>query len=201
MADKVVVIFAEGPTEVEFYKAVVIKARELMKVSYPCQIEYVDMKGIGKYKKDALRKFNNIKSKKPNCEFYLFLCIDNDVFEYSKKPPINRQEVKQSLLDAGAKDVTYIVARQSIEEWFLCDLDGVLSYLRLPKNTKRPSGNGQEALKSLFLKKSKVYSKGSKVDGFIEKLNIQKIIKSCCSSLKPLCRILNLDCKIICGKK
>lgn len=201
MVDKVVVIFAEGPTEVEFYKAVLKKARELMKVSFPCHIEYVDMKGIGNYKKDALRKFNKIKNEKSNSEFDLFLCIDNDVFEYSKKPPINKKEVKQSLLDAGANGVTYIVAKQSIEEWFLCDLEGVLNYLRLPKTTKRPSGNGQESLKKLFHKKNKVYAKGTKVDGFVEKLNIQKIIKSCCSSLSPLCRILNLDCKIICGKK
>ena len=75
MVDRVVVIFAEGPTEIEFYKAVVIKAREIMKVNYTCQIEYIDMKGIGNYKKDALRKFNNIKKKKPNNNFSLFFVI------------------------------------------------------------------------------------------------------------------------------
>lgn len=201
MVDRVVVIFAEGPTEIEFYKAVVIKAREIMKINYTCQIEYIDMKGIGNYKKDALRKFNNIKKKKPNNNFSLFLCIDNDVFEYSKKPPIDKEDVKQSLLNAGAKDVTYIMAKQSIEEWFLYDLDGVLNYLRLSKDTKKRSGKGQEALKKLFLRANKVYVKGSKVDGFIEKLDIQKIIKSCCDSLKPLCSSLGLDCKIVCGKK
>lgn len=200
MADKVVAIFAEGPTEVEFYKAVVIEARKAMGIPYSCEIEYVDMKGIGKYKNDALRKFNNLKSKHSDKEIYVFLCIDSDVFELAKKPPFDRKQLKKVLEDAGAKNVQYVVAKKSIEEWFLCDFEGVLNYLRLPKSTKRPKGNGQEALKKLFKAANKLYIKGSKTEGFIDKLNIEKIMKTCCSSLKPLCKALGLDCKKICNK-
>ncbi|MBE6810226.1 MAG: DUF4276 family protein [Ruminococcaceae bacterium] len=200
MSNKVIALFAEGPTEVEFYKAVVIEARKLMGIPYSCEIEYVDMKGIGNYKKDALRKFNKLKQNHPNEEIFVFLCIDHDVFEFSKKPPFNKTELQKLLQDAGAKTVTYIVAKQSIEEWFLCDLDGVLSYLRLSKSTKRPKGNGQEALKKLFKMANKLYIKGSKTEGFIEKLNINKIIHSQCNVIKPICKSLNLDCKIICKK-
>lgn len=200
MADKVVAIFAEGPTEVEFYKAVVIEARKAMGIPYSCEIEYVDMKGIGKYKNDALRKFNNLKSKHSGKEMYVFLCIDSDVFELAKKPPFDRKQLKKALEDAGAKKVQYVVAKKSIEEWFLCDFEGVLNYLRLPKSTKRPKGNGQEALKKLFKTANKLYIKGSKTEGFIDKLNIEKIMKTCCVSLKPLCKSLGLDCKTICGK-
>lgn len=200
MADKVLAIFAEGPTEVEFYKAVVIEARKAMGTPYSCEIEYVDMKGIGKYKNDALRKFKNLKSKHSGKEMYVFLCIDSDVFELAKKPPFDRKQLKKALEDAGAQKVQYIIAKKSIEEWFLCDFEGVLSYLRLPKSTKRPQGNGQEALKKLFKTAHKLYIKGSKTEGFIDKLNIEKIMKTCCATLKPLCKSLGLDCKTICGK-
>lgn len=66
----------------------------------------------------------------------MFLCIDHDVFEFSKKPPFNRCEVQKSLQEEGAVKVTYIIAKQSIEEWFLYDLEGVINYLHLPKTTK-----------------------------------------------------------------
>lgn len=199
MAKKVVALFVEGPTEIEFYKAVINRARSLMKVPYDCLIEYVDMRGIGNYKKDAERKFNNLKKKYEGTDIVLFLCIDSDVFEYSKKPPIDRTQVAKSLKSAGAQSVTYIIAKTSIEEWFLSDLSGVLDYLRLPASTKRPKGNGQEALSKLFKTAKKVYLKGGKTEGFIERLNIGKISKTYCSSLKPLCNALGIQCDKVCG--
>ena len=201
MADRVIALFAEGPTEIEFYKAVVIKARDLMGIPYSCEIEYIDMKGIGNYKKDALRKFNKLKEKHENKEIFVFLCIDEDVFEFSKKPPFNRSELQNSLQEEGAIKVTYIIAKQSIEEWFLCDMEGVISFLHLPKATKRPKMNGQDSLKKLFKMANKLYIKGRKVEGFIEKLDIIKLMKTCCKSLKPLCESLDLDCMKLCNKK
>ena len=198
MADKVVALFVEGPTEIEFYKAVVIKARELMDAPYECKIEYVDMKGIGNFKTNAIRQFNYLKRKHSNKDIYVFLCIDQDAFEFSRKPPFNRTKLSQRLKTDGAKRVTYIVAKQSIEDWFLCDLEGVLNYLHLPATTKRPKGNGQDTLKLLFKKANKIYVKGSKTEGFIDKLHIMKILKMYCSSIKPLCQTLSLNCEAIC---
>lgn len=200
MTNKVVIILAEGQTEIEFYKAVIIKAREKMIVPYPCHIEYADIKGIGNYTKDAVRKFDFIAKKYPDAEFHVFLCIDSDVFEYSKKPPINKNEIIKMLKDRGARDVTCIMARHSIEDWFLSDMPGVIRYLRLPSSTKKPNGNGQEALRKLFKSADKLYVKGGKTEGFIEKLNILKIVEANCTSLKSLCKILGLDCKLICKK-
>jgi hypothetical protein len=131
----------------------------------------------------------------------VFLCIDEDVFEFSKKPPFNRNELLKVLKNAGAKKCTYIIAKSSIEDWFLCDLEGVISYLRLPKSTKKPKGSGQDALKKLFKTANKIYIKGSKTEGFIEKLDIVKIMKTFCTSLKPLCNALELDCRTLCDKK
>lgn len=200
MADKIVAIFAEGATEIEFYKAVVMKAREKIGTHYACKVEYIDMKGIGNYKKDALRKFNKIKEHYPEKDIFAFFCIDNDVFEFSKKPPFNKKDIQIALQNAGAKKVVYIIANKSIEDWFLCDFEGVLNYLHLPRSTKKPKGNGQKALKDLFKMAHKLYVKGSKTEGFIEKLDVLKIMRICCAGVRPLCKCLGLDCKKLCNK-
>lgn len=199
MANTIVALFVEGPTEVEFYKAVISKVRSQMDTPFDCKIKYIDMKGIGNYKDTALRKFNSLKNESKGKDILVFLCIDSDVFEFSKKPPLNKEKLKKALCAAGAKKVTYIIAKKSIEDWFLCDLPGVLDYLHLPSNTTRPSSkSGQEDLKKLFSKANKIYVKGNKTEGFIEKLDILKIINSICSSIKPLCSALKLDCSRIC---
>lgn len=121
---------------------------------------------------------------------------------YSKKPPIDKNDVKKALLDAGAKKVEYLIAHKSIEDLFLYDSNGVLEYLGLPQSTKYPHQNsGQENLKILFSKANKVYVKGEKTEGLIEKLDITKILDKGCSTFKPLCNILDLDCSNICKKE
>ncbi|MCF2652851.1 DUF4276 family protein [Anaeromassilibacillus senegalensis] len=200
MANKVVAFFVEGPTEIEFYKAVIQHVRAVMQTPFDCTFEWVDMRGIGKYKNDALRKFKHLQNKHPGEDISAILCIDTDAFDLSKKPPINKNDVKKSLETSGAQKVCYIEARDSIEDWFLSDLEGVVSYLGLLKGTKRPSGNGQAALKALFIRAHKVYLKGSKTENFIKKLNIAKIISLNCKAIRPLCQILGLDCKKVCGK-
>ena len=200
MANKVIALFVEGPTEIEFYKAVIKRAHDLMDAPFTCSFEWVDMSGIGNYKKDALRKFNYIKNKNPNKEIRVFMCIDSDAFEFSRKPPFNKKAVAAALKEAGAKQATYITARQSIEEWFLSDFEGILDFLRLAHTTKRPKGTGQESLKTLFKLANKVYVKGSKVEGFVNKLDISKIMTEHCTDIKTLCNTIGLDCKKVCNK-
>ena len=200
MANKVVALFVEGPTEIEFYKSVIKYAHDAMQTKFDCSFEWLDMHGIGNYKNDALRKFKNTQRKHPNDDIYAILCIDTDVFDLAKKPPIDKRAVKASLESAGAKKVYYVEARHSIEDWFLSDYEGVLSYLNLPKGTKRPSGKGQEALKALFRSAKKIYIKGGKTEGFIKKLDIAKIVSTNCKPIKPLCQIVGMDCKKVCKK-
>ncbi len=200
MKEKIVALFVEGPTEIEFYKAVVKNIHDKMNTPYDCSFEWYDMHGIGNYKTTALRKFNALKENNPDSDIYTVLCIDTDVFEYSKKPPINKSEIKAYLEKAGAKKVILVEAKSSIEDWFLNDLEGVLSYLRLPKATKRPEGNGQSALKKLFKNADKLYVKGEKTEDFIKKLNISKITAACCKPLKPLCLLIGANCRKVCNK-
>ena len=199
-AKKIVALFVEGPTEIEFYKAVVKYAHDTMGAPFNCTFEWVDMQGIGNYKDNALRKFKALQKKYSGEDIYALLCIDTDAFAFSKKPPINKVMVKKSIESAGAKKVCYVEAEQSIEDWFLADLEGVVSFLGLPRGTKRPKGKGQDALKKLFKDAKKVYVKGHNTGNFIKSLDISKIMKTYCTALKTLCHIANFDCKKVCNK-
>lgn len=200
MANTIIALFVEGPTEIEFYKAVVKFAHDAMETPFDCSFEWLDMHGIGNYKNTAARKFRNLKKKNPYSDIYAILCIDTDAFELSKKPPIDKDKVKQALKEEGAKQVFYIEAKSSIEDWFLEDLAGVCSYLKLSPKTKRPPGRGQEALKTLFKSANRVYLKGNKTEGFIAKLDMPQIMSARCKELNPLCSLVGFDCIKICHK-
>lgn len=197
---KRVAFFVEGPTEIEFYKAVVKYAHDIMGIQLDCAFDWVDMSGIGNYKKDALRKFKTLQRNNPGAIIYVMLCIDTDVFEFSKKPPIDKFAVKASLEEEGAKKVVFIEAQYSIEDWFLSDFEGVISYLGLPKNTKHIKGKGQMVLKKLFKNANKVYVKGSSTENFIKSLDIGKIMRKNCASMTILCKTAGFDCGKVCNK-
>lgn len=123
------------------------------------------------------------------------LCYDQDVFEMGKNPPVNWQEVKRAFQDSGVNDTWLVKAVHSIEDWFLCDVEGIFQYLHLPANTKLPSGNGYERLKALFKKGKKIYIKGKTNGNFVQALDIEKILLTNCRDISPLCKLLGVDCK------
>ena len=200
MANKILALFVEGPTEIEFYKALVKYVHDKMDTNFECSFKWLDMHGIGNYKDKAIRQFRNLKKENPNDEIVAILCIDTDVFDFSPKPPIDKKAVKKALESEGASKVYFVEAKHSIEDWFLIDYPGVLSYLKLQKNTRRPDGKGQDALKKLFKSANKLYIKGKKTEGFIKKLDIAKIATTQCKAIKPLCNAMGADCKVVCGK-
>lgn len=189
MMNKCIVLFVEGDTEVEFYKSVIADAKNYRKNKmFDVNIEIRNVKGISGFKNNALRKFTKeIKVHyKDDYKFVIFLCSDTDVFEFSTKPPINWNDVETSLYNAGASKVIQIKAKHSIEDWFLYDYNGILSFLRLPKKTKISGGSGYEKLKILFSKANKMYIKGMKSNGMISKLDIDVISTKIYDLLKPL---------------
>ena len=194
--ETVVVIFIEGETEIEFYKRFVGVMRTYCGGQLTCSLELINASGIGQYKDKVLRIFEKrIKKKYPNGVFCVALCYDQDVFEMGKNPPVNWQEVKRAFRDNGAEDVRLIRAVHSIEDWFLCDTEGIFRYLQLPANTKLPSGNGYERLKALFKKKNKMYINGKTNGNFVQTLDIEKILLTNCHDISPLCKLLGVDCK------
>ena len=192
---KCLVLFVEGDTEVEFYKRVISNARQKRADGrFDINIECKNVKGVGGFKNIALRKFlKEIKPKYGNeCEFCVVLCRDTDVFELSPKPPINWKEVERTFNEIGVKNIIHIKAEHSIEDWFLADVDGIISFLRLPKKTKISGGSGYDKLKKLFKQANKMYYKGMKGSAMINRLNMDKILQAICTELEPLYKELGI---------
>ena len=193
---KCLVLFVEGDTEVEFYKQVIANARKLHPAGkFDTYIEYRSVGGVGGFKNIALRKFiKQVKTKYDNdCEFTVVLCSDTDVFEFASKPPIKWNEVKKELEANGAKKVIHVQAKRSIEDWFLHDLEGILKFLRLAKNTKVSGKNGYDKLQRLYKQANKIYIKGNKSNGMIAHLDIDKIADEVKDQLNPLYKLLGVD--------
>lgn len=186
---KCLILFVEGDTEVEFYKRVVDNARKLHPENkFDTYIEYRNVKGVGGFKNNALRKF--VKEIKPKygeeCIYTVVLCSDTDVFDFSSKPPIRWKEVERELLENGADRIIHVRAKHSIEDWFLYDAEGIVRFLRLGKNTNVIGKSGYDKLQNLYRRVNKVYFKGAKSSGMIAKLDIDKIANSVRDQLKPL---------------
>ncbi|MFA5561930.1 MAG: hypothetical protein WDA00_04750 [Eubacteriales bacterium] len=196
--DSVILLLVEGETEVYFYKLLIKNIRDINNAPFSCEIEYKNIKGIGKYTNDALRRFDDVKRKYPHRHIEVILCYDTDVFELSKKPPVDMKALAKVLFGAGAHEIIHVKAKSSIEDWFILDWYGVLKHLRLNKRTKRPAGKGKQVLKNAFLKANRVYVKGGKNEGFIDSLNIETIRREICKNIQPLCHRLGIDCNDIC---
>lgn len=193
---KCLVLFVEGETEVEFYKQVVANARKRHpKGRFDTSIEYRCIKGIGGFKNEALRKFvKDIKPKyEADCLFTVALCRDTDVFEFSPKPPVRWEEVERDLRGNGAAEVIHVEARHCIEDWFLYDADGIISFLRLSRKVKVSGKDGYDKLKRLYKQANKVYFKGMKSNGMVSRLDIDKIVDKIRDQLGPLYQALGAD--------
>ncbi len=189
-----IVFFVEGDTEIEFFKALV----QWLQLQEPQsgrshRIIYRNVKGIKNFQNKIVRIFNNqILRDNPGITIDVVLCYDTDVFEYARKPPVDWNLVMADLKNAGANRVIHIKARYSIEDWFLKDYSGILTFLRLPQDTPLPGGTGIQKLKSLFKKANNVYIKGSNLKGFIQQLDMGKIINEITPELKPLIQALRM---------
>jgi hypothetical protein len=96
------------------------------------------------------------------------------------------------MLSAGAKTIIMVKARESIEDWFLYDVDNIISFLKLKKNTKISGRNGYDKLKRLYKQADKVYFKGMNSNGMVAKLDIEKISIEVKDQLAPLYKSLGV---------
>lgn len=194
--NKCLVLFVEGETEVEFYKKLIAHLKQkLPSGKFKTHLEYKNVGGVGGFKNIALRKFQKeIKPKyNESCEFTIVLCSDTDVFEFSPKPPVDWEEIRIELIAQGASKVILLLARQSIEDWFLKDLDGILCYLRLSKKTKVSGSNGYRKLQRLYGIANKVYLKGGSSKGLVDRLDMDLISKAVSDQLCQLYEVFGIN--------
>ena len=147
-----------------------------------------------KSKLTQIQQTNN----KTRVQFNTVFCeYDTDIFEKGIQERPNWKKVEDNL--KRQYDIAHfgrIEAKTSIEDWMLDDLDGLLTALDLPKDTKLKGTTGQEKVKNLFQKKSKVYDrhKGKlKIKPIIDKLDISKIREARKKELKEFERVLGFN--------
>lgn len=189
---KYVVLFVEGETEEELYRNHIIPIirNGMSNQKLTCEISIMNVRGVGGFKNDSIMKFKRLMKKKPNREFIVALCYDTDVFEFASVPPINWDKVQRKMEQIGASKVIQIKAKRSIEDWLLYDVNGICRWLRIPLPKKVNGKNGYDKMKSLFRSGNKIYIKGKKVSGLLERLDIMKIMENVHSELDELISIL-----------
>ena len=192
-----VLIFVEGDTEVDFYNKIKEHLRLMLGGKFLCEVKVHNLKGVGQYQNIAQRIFEKkIKVTYPEGEYRykIFLCYDTDVFEFAKKPPVNWSKVIDMLKKLGAEEVFRVEAKSSIEDWFLYDIEGVRTFLKIPKKQKLIGYNGQIGLKQLFLKANKTYIKGIRSAGLVDALDMSVIFPKICEQINVICEAVGMNC-------
>lgn len=193
---KILVIFVEGQTDKEFYKKLVNHLRDKYPDKKTAEVVYRNLKSVYNYK-SAGRVFQNEILKNNGNAIYTVICsYDFDVFKNCCKiqPPIDWNKVKKELnKQKNVIKVIEIRAHDSIEDWFLIDIEGLCKYLKaaqIPKLKELKGKNGQEKIENLFIRNKKIYQKGYNVNKFIDILNFNLIYNKLEEQLKHLVEAL-----------
>ena len=185
LASLQVVLFVEGETDEVLFKALIDYYRT------------VSATGVTRYSSKLLAKLRNeflpdMKNKsyriKTVCCSY-----DTDVFEERNPLMVDWNALKKAVKRMGIEEFIQLGIKSSIEDWLLCDQEGICRFLKLkdfPKSLKGNSGN--EKLNDLFGKAKKVYQKGYQTKGLVAALNMDVIRDMNKDVLEPLEKALNV---------
>ncbi|MBO7074538.1 MAG: hypothetical protein J6W12_06490 [Bacteroidales bacterium] len=92
-----------------------------------------------------------------------------------------------------ARSCSNLGIKSCIEDWILCDQEGICRFLKLKGVPKTLKGdNGIEKLDDLFGKANKVYQKGYQIKDVVATLDMGVIRKKNKDILKPLEKVLNV---------
>ena len=93
----------------------------------------------------------------------------------------------------GVDEFIQLGINSSIEDWLLCDLDGICRFLKLKDIPKSLKGNdGNEKLNDLFGRANKVYQKGYQAKNLVTALDMGILRKKNEDVLRPLEKALNV---------
>lgn len=175
-------ILYEGETEGEFYKLVFEKYIPSRQI----KINYSNLKGVFNItKKVESRIYSYLQNGSfKNCnKIHVFVAYDREGtreteslldIEYLKKEFIHKK--------SRITSINEIIATQDLESWFFHDLEGIYKFLKVSENQKNfkaysnIEATNNRILSALFHKFNKHYQKGKRVQGFINQLDIDKIV-------------------------
>lgn len=197
MNKRVMLVVTEGETDREFYKKMLqhIRAKlDFGRLPFD-NIEFECAKGIGNMQNKIIRIIARkmfSSEDKENVKRTIVLCYDRDVFEYNQNPPIDRDKLVKDILNLGDCDVIKIEANRMIEDFFLYDFENIRKFLRLKKSYKLKL-KGYEGLKKMFKDSGKTYFKGERVEGFIDKLEMDVIIPKISNEIREFCELIGYN--------
>ena len=192
-----VVIFVEGDTDEVLFKALIEHYRAISKTKLrPCKI--CNLKGVTRYSSKLVAKLQNEylpEARKKGYQIQTICCsYDTDVFEVRNPLIVNWDTLRKTVKRMGIQDFLQLGIRSSIEDWLLCDMEGVCRYLGLttiPKSLKGNDGNAK--LNDLYSKARRTYQKGYQVKELVASLDMSVIRKKNADALADLEKALNVS--------
>ena len=192
-----VVIFVEGDTDEVLFKALIEHYRTVSKTELrPCKI--CNLKGVTRYSSKLVAKLQNEylpEARKKGYQIQTICCsYDTDVFEVRNPLIVNWDTLRKTVKRMGIQEFLQLGIRSSIEDWLLCDIEGVCRYLgitNIPKSLKGNDGNAK--LNDLYSKARRIYQKGYQVKELVATLDMSVIRKKNADALADLEKALNVS--------
>lgn len=98
------------------------------------------------------------------------------------------------MLEQQGAEVFRVEAKSSIEDWFLLDMEGLRTFLKIPGKQKIADCNGQTGLKQMFHKANRTYIKGRRCAGLVDALDMNVIFPKICGQIHVICETVGMDC-------
>ena len=192
-----VVFFVEGDTDEVLFKGLIDYYRSISKTELnPCKI--CNLRGVTRYSSKLIAKLQNEylpDARKDGYKIQTVCCsYDTDVFEVRNPLMVNWDTLRKTVKRMGINDFIQLGIRSSIEDWILCDIEGICRYLKLKSIPKSLKGNdGNAKLNDLYGKVRKAYLKGYQTKELIAALDIAVIRNKNKDTLKNLEKALNFS--------
>ena len=190
-----VVLFVEGETDEVFFKALIDYYRKVSTTElHPCRI--CNLRGVTRYSSKLMAKLRNefLPDAKNKAYKIQTVCCsyDTDVFEKRNPLMVDWDALKKAVKRLGIEEFIQLGIQSSIEDWLLCDQEGICRFLKMKDVPNMLRGNnGNEKLNDLFGKARKVYQKGYQTKDLVAALNIGLIRSKNMDALEPLEKALN----------
>lgn len=159
-----VMVFVEGDTDEVFFKSLLDYYRSVSQTELlPCRI--CNLRGVTRYSSKLLAKLKNEilpDAQKKGLKIQAICCsYDTDVFEVRNPLIVDWGALQKTVRRMGIEQFIRLGIKSSIEDWILCDIEGVCRFLGVSAVPKMLKGNdGNEKLNDLFNKARKTYQKG-----------------------------------------
>ena len=174
-----VVLFVEGDTDEVLFRALIDYYKIISKTELnPCRI--YNLRGVTRYTSKLIAKLQNEylpDARKDGYKIQTVCCsYDTDVFEVRNPLMVNWDALRKTVKRMGINDFIQLGIRSSIEDWILCDMEGICRYLKLKSIPKSLKGNdGNAKLNDLYGKVRKAYLKGYQTKELIAVLDMSVI--------------------------